>query len=184
MDPRTAPAGRAPSIWLRGADGFELKSSAFEDGEELPAEYLAGDDGDNVSPPLSLVNPPQGAETFALIVDNPDAPKDSSSHWIVYNIPKEKTELEEEVSSASDSKVSKVLTTKPPPPSRRRLDQAAWEGWRDGTCGVDMGGMGMGGMGGMPELPDSAYTIAAEGVASAAGKKRATSWIGPYRKPG
>jgi hypothetical protein len=58
-----------------------------------------------------------GTKTFALIVDDADAPKGEGTHWIVYNIPEENPVVEEEVSSGDGiSKVAEVLTTKPPPP--------------------------------------------------------------------
>lgn len=57
-----------------------------------------------------------GTKTFALIVDDADAPKGEGTHWIVYNIPEENAVMEEEISSGDGiSKVSEVLTTKPPP---------------------------------------------------------------------
>jgi Raf kinase inhibitor-like YbhB/YbcL family protein len=64
-----------------------LTSSAFEDGRAIPAQY--GCDGANQSPPLSWGEPPQGTRSFALVVDDPDAPGGTFRHWGAYDIPAE-----------------------------------------------------------------------------------------------
>ena len=46
-------------------------------------------DADNSSPELRWSSPPDGTETFALIMDDPDAPNGSFIHWVVYSIPGE-----------------------------------------------------------------------------------------------
>jgi phosphatidylethanolamine-binding protein (PEBP) family uncharacterized protein len=52
---------------------FELKSPAFESGQIIPRKYTCV--GDDLSPPLSWAAPPLEVEEFALIVDDPDAPR-------------------------------------------------------------------------------------------------------------
>jgi len=64
---------------------FKLFSPVFNDGEFIPSEYTC--DGVNISPPLRWANPPEGTKSFALIVDDPDAPAGDWVHWIVFNIP-------------------------------------------------------------------------------------------------
>lgn len=69
---------------------FELNSTAFNNSEEIPSKYTC--DGNNVPPPLKWNNPPAGTKSFALIVDDPDAPdpahpKKTWTHWLLYNIP-------------------------------------------------------------------------------------------------
>lgn len=63
---------------------FALSSSAFADGAAIPAKYTC--DGVDVSPPLAWTGAPEGTRTFALIVDDPDAPAGTWVHWVLYNL--------------------------------------------------------------------------------------------------
>jgi Raf kinase inhibitor-like YbhB/YbcL family protein len=65
--------------------GFMIKSSAFADGQALPTEYTC--DGADQSPPLEWSEPPSGTRSFALVVDDPDAPSGTFRHWGAFNIP-------------------------------------------------------------------------------------------------
>lgn len=65
--------------------GFMLKSSAFADGQVLPTIFTC--DGADQSPPLEWSEPPSGTRSFALIVDDPDAPSGTFRHWGAFNIP-------------------------------------------------------------------------------------------------
>ena len=58
---------------------FGLNSPAFSNGEPIPAKYTA--DGENLSPPLEWSDPPEGTKSFALIVEDPDAPTCMFRHW-------------------------------------------------------------------------------------------------------
>jgi hypothetical protein len=67
-----------------------LKSSSFQPGGEIPARFTC--EGDDVSPPLEWSGAPAGTKTFALIVDDPDAPDPKAPkmtwvHWVLYNLP-------------------------------------------------------------------------------------------------
>jgi hypothetical protein len=64
---------------------MHLQSPAFFTGNSIPFQYTC--DGDNLSPPLSWDSPPNGTVSFALIVEDPDAPKETFTHWVVYNLP-------------------------------------------------------------------------------------------------
>jgi Raf kinase inhibitor-like YbhB/YbcL family protein len=64
---------------------FMLKSDGFSDGAALPVQFTC--DGEDQSPPLSWSEPPAGTKSFALIVDDPDAPSGTFRHWAAYNIP-------------------------------------------------------------------------------------------------
>ena len=72
---------------------FTISSSAFNNEEKIPSKYTA--DGVDVSPPLTWVNPPPETKSFALIVDDPDAPKIVWTHWLIKDIPATTTGIEE-----------------------------------------------------------------------------------------
>lgn len=69
---------------------FALISSAFAANGSIPRQYTC--EGADVSPPLSWSGAPAGTRSYALIVDDPDAPDPHAPrtvwvHWVVYNIP-------------------------------------------------------------------------------------------------
>jgi Raf kinase inhibitor-like YbhB/YbcL family protein len=72
----TAPAGVAP---------IRLTSPAFANDQPIPVEYSC--QGSNHSPELNWENIPAGAQSLALIVDDPDAPGGSFVHWVLANLP-------------------------------------------------------------------------------------------------
>jgi Raf kinase inhibitor-like YbhB/YbcL family protein len=68
---------------------FALISSAFAANGPIPRQYTC--QGTDVSPPLSWSGAPAGTRSYALIVDDPDAPDPHAPrtvwvHWVVYNI--------------------------------------------------------------------------------------------------
>lgn len=67
------------------AKTMRLSSSAFSDYQPIPVKYTG--DGLDVSPPLHFEEPPKNVVTYALIVEDPDAPKGTFDHWIGWNIP-------------------------------------------------------------------------------------------------
>jgi hypothetical protein len=72
---------------------FEISSPAFANGEAIPVDFSC--DGNDASPILAWTEPPAGTQSFALIMDDPDAPMGTWVHWVVYNIPASTRELEE-----------------------------------------------------------------------------------------
>jgi Raf kinase inhibitor-like YbhB/YbcL family protein len=72
---------------------MQLTSSAFADNAQIPIKYSYKNE--NISPPLSWSNAPPDTETFAIIVDDPDAPVGDWSHWVIFNIPSNVTHLSE-----------------------------------------------------------------------------------------
>ena len=74
-----------------GAADFKITSTAFGAGEKVPVPYTC--DGKDVSPPLAWSGAPEGVKTFALIMDDPDAPGGTWVHWVIYNIPADVTSL-------------------------------------------------------------------------------------------
>jgi Raf kinase inhibitor-like YbhB/YbcL family protein len=62
-----------------------VKSSAFENNKLIPSKYSC--DGEEISPPITVEGIPPQTKTVALILDDPDAPRGTFDHWIVWNIP-------------------------------------------------------------------------------------------------
>ena len=78
------PLALAASVFALAA-GFSLSSSAFRPGGTIPRVYTC--DGRNVSPPLRWTEPPAGTRSFAILMDDPDAPVGTFTHWIGWGIP-------------------------------------------------------------------------------------------------
>jgi Raf kinase inhibitor-like YbhB/YbcL family protein len=74
---------------------IELTSTAFRDGDTIPTQYTA--DGRNVSPPLTWQGTPDGTRSLALICEDPDAPRGTWTHWVLFNLPADVHELSEGV---------------------------------------------------------------------------------------
>ena len=82
---------------------FKLSSAVFTDGGEIPSKYTC--EGADVSAPLQWEGVPEGARSLVLIVDDPDAPDPDAPkmtwvHWVLYNIPPYAGGLPEGVTSA------------------------------------------------------------------------------------
>ena len=90
-------ASNTPAAAAKGGDRMALKltSTAFEDGGPIPSKYTC--DGDDISPPLAWSGVPEGAKSLALIADDPDAPRGTWVHWVVYLIPPSEKGLAEGV---------------------------------------------------------------------------------------
>ncbi len=74
---------------------FHLKSPAFSHGEEIPSRYTS--EGENVSPPLEWADAPPQTRSFALLMEDPDAPSGMFHHWGLYNLSADRTALPEGV---------------------------------------------------------------------------------------
>ncbi len=72
---------------------FELRSSAFKPHGAIPKKHTC--DGEDVSPPLTWLGAPNGTMSYALIVDDPDAPPGTWVHWVVYDVPAKESGLPE-----------------------------------------------------------------------------------------
>jgi Raf kinase inhibitor-like YbhB/YbcL family protein len=70
-------------------------SPAFQDGTRIPVKYTC--QGQDVSVPLTWSDSPSGTDSFALILDDADAPGGVFTHWILFNIPSDSRELPEAV---------------------------------------------------------------------------------------
>ena len=64
---------------------IELTSSAFEQGGTIPKKHTC--DGADVSPALKWGAVPKGTRSLALILEDPDAPRGTWVHWVIFNLP-------------------------------------------------------------------------------------------------
>jgi Raf kinase inhibitor-like YbhB/YbcL family protein len=74
----------ALSVSARAGD-FRIASPDFTDGASIPARFTC--EGQNISPALAIIGAPATAKSLVLIVDDPDAPGGTFTHWLVWNIP-------------------------------------------------------------------------------------------------
>jgi Raf kinase inhibitor-like YbhB/YbcL family protein len=81
----SAPRDESPTRHLT------LSSSAFRDGETIPVAHTG--DGEDLSPPLAWTGAPVETRTFALICDDPDAPRGTWVHWLIWNLGADTLEL-------------------------------------------------------------------------------------------
>jgi hypothetical protein len=72
---------------------FAITVGGFPDGAAIPPKHTC--EGANSSPPLTWSGAPAGARSFALILDDPDAPGGVWTHWLLWNIPATVSGLEE-----------------------------------------------------------------------------------------
>lgn len=75
----------------RQVSRLTVTSSAFGEGQPVPAEFTCS--GSNVSPPLSWTDPPSGTTSFAIVVDDPDAPSGTFLHWLITGIGPERRSI-------------------------------------------------------------------------------------------
>jgi len=79
---------------------LELTSTAFSEGQPIPARYTCT--GEDISPPLAWRGAPPGTQSFALIMDDPDAPGRTWVHWVVFNLPADAAALPAAIRSDDD----------------------------------------------------------------------------------
>jgi hypothetical protein len=63
---------------------LSTRSPAFAPGGPIPRKFTC--DGDDVSPPLEWDPGPAGTASYALIMDDPDAPRGTWVHWVAWGI--------------------------------------------------------------------------------------------------
>lgn len=87
---------------------LSLTSSAFEDGGAIPKKHTG--EGEDLSPPLTWTNIPDGTHSFAIVCHDPDAPLVSPNgtygfvHWVLYNLPATTTSLTEGTTAGTKGK--------------------------------------------------------------------------------
>lgn len=69
----------------RGSETITVTSPAFKANQTIPSRYTC--DGAGSSPPLAWHGVPAKARELALVVDDPDAPGGTYTHWVVVGIP-------------------------------------------------------------------------------------------------
>jgi len=81
---------------------MKLTTTAFADGTPIPVKHTC--DGPDVSPPLAWTDAPANAKSFALIMDDPDAPMGTWVHWVLWNLAGTRDALPEDVSKSGTPK--------------------------------------------------------------------------------
>ena len=83
---------RRPGVRLTVVSGpagegsvLTIESDAFAEGAGIPKKYTC--DGPDLSPPLRWKGVPRETKSLALIMDDPDAPRGTWVHWVLYNAP-------------------------------------------------------------------------------------------------
>ena len=92
-----------PAFGFKGTEApvfFGLRISSFPSEDVIPVRYTC--DGEDVSPGLSWTTVPPGTETFLIVVDDPDAPVGTWTHWVVFNIPGDSLGLDENQPKSSE----------------------------------------------------------------------------------
>lgn len=79
-----------------------LTSPAFANGANIPAAYTC--EGANHSPALAWSDAPPGTRSFVLIVDDPDAPSGTFTHWVLFDVPASTTLLSESAAAGAAGK--------------------------------------------------------------------------------
>jgi Raf kinase inhibitor-like YbhB/YbcL family protein len=99
-----APGGQRQGGRGRGVQVMTLSTTAWQDGALVPAKYTQA--GEEVSPPLAWSTPPDGVQSFVLIVHDVDATNVDGTtdtlHWMVWNIPAASRGLPEKVPQGPD----------------------------------------------------------------------------------
>lgn len=81
---------------------FALSSDAFAEGAAIPSRHSC--DGENTSPPLDWSDVPEGTRSLALVVDDPDAPVGTFTHWLAWGIDPASTGLAEGQSAPAEGR--------------------------------------------------------------------------------
>lgn len=111
-------ACQAPAIDTSDAAKFKLSSPAFEDSGLIPQKFTC--QGDNVSPELNWSEAPTDTKSFALIMDDPDAPGGTFTHWVLFDIPADQQQLAEGANSiglSGNNSLNRTGYMGPCPPS-------------------------------------------------------------------
>jgi Raf kinase inhibitor-like YbhB/YbcL family protein len=72
-----------------------VTSTAFSEGGSIPLKYSGY--GENLSPPLKIAGISPAVKSLAIIMDDPDAPSGTFTHWLIWNIPTANADIPENV---------------------------------------------------------------------------------------
>lgn len=137
---------------------FQVRSIAFNDGEEMSAIYTG--ESEDRSPPLDFLNVPEGAVELALMCVDPvpetSAGDDASpwTHWVIYRIPPDAGGLAEGVETGGrpnypvgtlqglhswgeieTQDARDEANGRPNTPANKRKKERAWQDWDASTMG-------------------------------------------------
>jgi len=73
---------------------MKITSNAFAEGTSIPDKYTMY--GQNRIPPLHFEQVPEKARSLALVVDDPDAPKGTFTHWVLFNLDPKTRDIKED----------------------------------------------------------------------------------------
>jgi Raf kinase inhibitor-like YbhB/YbcL family protein len=99
VDNSTATPGSSSGSTIPSA-GLKLVSPAFANNATIPQKFTCS--GDSISPQLQFSNIPTAAQSLALTLEDPDAPRGTFVHWVIYNMPPSLTGLSEDVPKHAD----------------------------------------------------------------------------------
>ena len=98
---------------------MQITSQAFTNGGKIPDKYTMY--GENKIPPIHIEQVPEKARSLALIVDDPDAPKGTFNHWILFNMDPKIKDIKEDcvpvIASQGQNDFGEVGYGGPKPPS-------------------------------------------------------------------
>lgn len=78
-----------------GMPDLQFRPTAFEAHQPVPERFTC--DGEDISPPLSIEGVGKEAESLAVVVDDPDAPGGTFTHWLLWNVPADTEEIPADV---------------------------------------------------------------------------------------
>jgi len=108
------PSGKEPA--MTAPSSITVTSTAFSDGGTIPGKYTCT--GEDVSPPLAWTGVPPNAGALALVVDDPDAPRGTFTHWVLLD-------LAPDLSSIAEGQV---------PPGAKQANNSAGKASYFGPC--------------------------------------------------
>ena len=89
---------------------FEVQSIAFAHGDTIPERHTC--DGDHISPPLSFSDYPVETLSFAIIMEDPDAPLPPYVHWVAWGIPASLSFVSEDQNNSPQPGISQGVNDK------------------------------------------------------------------------